>query len=175
MQYILDLPSIKVRHKLAQAKMLLDVMGNESHPLHQAVKEEKGKRMKRGKSWMAEAENTLREICQLENINSGQEWKEVPPDRRKLTTVIVTMGREQRETADVITDNAIRELIDEHTKPTDPIIFTDGSVKRDKQSAWGFVVFVDNNVALATLRRWCSCQRDWNVLVAEVWCADAQQ
>ena len=62
MRYLLDLSSMGTRHKLAQAKMYLKVMQNERHPLHQDLSKEKGDRLRRGRSWMAEAEDSLRQI-----------------------------------------------------------------------------------------------------------------
>ena len=52
MCYLLDLPSMETRHKVEQVKAYLNGMQNPKNPLHDAVKEEKGCRLARGKSWM---------------------------------------------------------------------------------------------------------------------------
>ncbi|XP_012934560.1 uncharacterized protein LOC106011017 [Aplysia californica] len=62
MRYILDLASIGVRHKVAQAKLYLNVLGDPRHPLHDNLSSIKGNRVKRGSSWMAGAEDSLRKI-----------------------------------------------------------------------------------------------------------------
>ena len=50
MRYLLDLPSMETRHKVEQVKAYLNAMQNPKNPLHDAVKEEKGCRLARGKS-----------------------------------------------------------------------------------------------------------------------------
>ena len=46
MRYLLDLPYMETRHKVEEVK----AMQNPKNPLHDAVKEEKGCRLARGKS-----------------------------------------------------------------------------------------------------------------------------
>ena len=144
MRYLLDMSGMRVRHRVAQAKMFLRVMDNRSHPLHQAIEEEKGSRMKRGSSWMAEAETSLKKVCAIEDIILGKEWKDVGQDRRDLTKVMITMGRERREHAACTTEAMIRELVDASAEENDPVIYTDGSVVRGVRSGWGFVVYIGN-------------------------------
>ena len=146
MRYLLDLPTIKSRHKIAQVKMYLKVAEDETHPLHEVIREDKGNRLKRGKSWMAEAEDSLRNVCELEDIKTGKEWIRLGPDGHAVTKVVITMGREQREVADIATDQEILSLVNENSKPDDPVIYTDGSVKRGVKSGWGFIVLQRNKV-----------------------------
>ena len=47
--YLLDLPSMEARHQMEQIKAYLNAMQNPKNPLHDAVKEEKGCRLARGK------------------------------------------------------------------------------------------------------------------------------
>ncbi|XP_012940556.1 uncharacterized protein LOC106012357, partial [Aplysia californica] len=82
MRYILDLASIRVRHKVAQAKLYLNVLGDPRHPLHDNLGSIKGNRIKRGSSWMAEAEDSLRKVCGIDEICCGKEWFELSPDCR---------------------------------------------------------------------------------------------
>ena len=93
---------------------------------------------------MAEAEESLGKVCDIEDICSGREWFELSPDCRSLANIHITMGRERRECAAVINDTDIRQLIEEHSKPEDPVIYTDGSVRRGERSGWGFVVYSRN-------------------------------
>ena len=144
MRYLLDMSGMRVRHRIAQAKMFLRVMDNRSHPLHHAIEEEKGTRLKRGQSWMAEAEVSLKKVCAIDDIILGKEWKEVGQERGDLTKVMITMGRERRECAACTTEAMIRELVDASVEENDPVIYTDGSVQRGVRSGWGFVVYIGN-------------------------------
>ena len=146
MRYLLDLSSMKIRHKMAQARMYLKVAEDETHPLHLKIKDEKGSRLKRGKSWMAEAEDSLRKVCELDDLQTGKEWIKLTSGEQGLTRVIVTMGREQRDVADIVTEQEILSLINENSKPGDPVIYTDGSVRRGVKSGWGFIALQNNKV-----------------------------
>ena len=59
MRYPLDLTSVEARHKVEQTKAYLNAMQNRKNPLHDAVKEEKGCRLARGKSWMGQVEQSI--------------------------------------------------------------------------------------------------------------------
>ncbi|XP_035827213.1 chitotriosidase-1-like [Aplysia californica] len=60
--------SVENRHKLAQVRAYMRVAADKQHPLHKAIEAIKGNCLKRGASWMAEAENTIKEVCRLEDI-----------------------------------------------------------------------------------------------------------
>ncbi|RUS80085.1 hypothetical protein EGW08_012163 [Elysia chlorotica] len=146
MRFLLDLSSVRIRHKLAQAKTYLRVMENPHHPLYPSLLTQKGTRIKRGKSWMAEAEDSIKLVCPIEDIIDGREWIKTGPEQTALTKVIITMGRDRRECAAAVTEQDIRQLIHDNSKRHDPIIYTDGSVKRGIQSGWGFVCYSENRV-----------------------------
>ena len=59
MRYLLDLLSMETRHKVEQVKECLNAMQNLKDPLHDAIKEEKVCRLARGKSWMAQTEQSI--------------------------------------------------------------------------------------------------------------------
>ena len=120
-----------------------------THLLHTALQEEKGKRIRRGRSWMAEAEDTLKTVCKLEEVNNGEEWQLLDKERLELTKVVRTMGRERREFAPSVNDAEIRQIIQENASPADPVIYTDGSVKAGSKSGWSFVVYNDDKIAHA--------------------------
>ena len=143
MRYLLDLTSIRVRHRLAQVKMYLNVVGDPDHPLHENVGTVKGSRIKRGRSWMAEAEESLSLVCDPESIKGGKEWVELGSGCKDLTKVRITMGRERRECAATVNEMEIRQLIEDNSRPADPVIYTDGSVRRGERSGWGFVAYID--------------------------------
>ena len=94
LRHILGLPSIQARHKLAQAKMYLKVMEMEGHPLHPVMKQDRGTRIKRGQSWMAQAEKSIKKVCDLDDINVGREWIQVAQgDAYDLTRVIIDVKK----------------------------------------------------------------------------------
>ena len=43
-------------------------------------------------------------------------------------------------------DTEVRQLIDENSRPSDTIVYTDGSVKRSVKSGWGFAAFRDGRI-----------------------------
>ena len=56
------LPSMETRHKVEQVKVYLNAMQNPKNPLHDVVLEEKGCRQARGKSWMGQAEDSIKHV-----------------------------------------------------------------------------------------------------------------
>ena len=127
--------------------MYLAVMHKKDHPLHNALQHTKGNRIKRGKSWMAEAEDSLRKVCNPEDLCLGSEWIKVSSESDNLIKVVITMGRERREFADAVNECDIQSIIWECSRPGDPIIYTDGSVRLAlRHSAWGFVAYINNKI-----------------------------
>ena len=141
MRYILDLPPMKTRQTVEQVKAYLKAAENPNNPLHGAVKEPKGDRLKRGKSWMGQAEDTISQVCQLSDLRDTKEWENQPRQLRRFYQVVASdhLGRHCRDWASGSTDAEIRIIIEENTKPDDLIIYTDGSVCREKgKSGWAF-------------------------------------
>ena len=60
--YLLDLPAMETRHKVEQVNAYLSAMQNLKNPLHDAVKEDKGCRLARGKSWVGQAEQSIQHM-----------------------------------------------------------------------------------------------------------------
>ena len=75
MLYLLDLPSMEARHKVEQVKAYVDAMQNPKNPLHDVVKEEKGCRLARGKSWMGQAGKSIQHVCGLAEFKQVRDWK----------------------------------------------------------------------------------------------------
>ena len=61
MRYVLGLPAMKERHKLAQVKAYLKVCADTKHPLHDKIGRETKTRLKRGTDWMTQAVQTIEE------------------------------------------------------------------------------------------------------------------
>ena len=68
MRFMLNLPSMQIRQKVQQVKTYFSAVGNPHNPLHQAVKDTKGCRLGRGKSWMGQAEDSILQVCQLTEL-----------------------------------------------------------------------------------------------------------
>ena len=73
-EYLLDLPLIKSRHKMEQVEWYLRAMQNPNNALH-AVKEEKGSRLARGKSWMGQAEQSIQQMYGLTELKHVRNWE----------------------------------------------------------------------------------------------------
>ncbi|BFZ22749.1 hypothetical protein BsWGS_25788 [Bradybaena similaris] len=145
MRYMLALTSMKTRHAHAQVKAMLNVASKTNHPLAASLHTQKGNRIKRGKSWMARAEETLQTVCKVSDIPIGDEWV-ISPDKHKFNSVVIRLGRECRNWAKGATTLEIQDIIDQTALPRDYVIYTDGSVCRGKRSGWGFVAYKEGRV-----------------------------
>ena len=67
-----------LRHKMDQVKAWLNAMQNPKNLLHDAVKEEKGRRLSRGKSWMSPAEQSVKHVCGFAVLKQVRDWKNRP-------------------------------------------------------------------------------------------------
>ena len=146
MRHLLDLPTMPNRHKLAQIKAYLRVTADVEHPLHQKIGNQVRQRIKRGSSWMVQAERTLETCCRIEDIRRGCDWIRPERDMNNFMKVIATLGRECREWPINATNAEIETIIEEKTRPGDAVIFTDGSVSRGQRSGWAFSARVDGRV-----------------------------
>ena len=66
------------RQKVEQVKAYLSEMQNQKNPLHDAVKEEKGCRQARSKSWMGQAEQSVQDVCSLAELKQVRDWEKRP-------------------------------------------------------------------------------------------------
>ena len=69
---------METRHKVEQVKAYLNAMQNPKNPFHDAVKEEKGCRLARGKSWMDQAEQSIQHVCGLTELKQVRDWEKHP-------------------------------------------------------------------------------------------------
>ena len=53
-------------------------MHNPKNPLHDAVKEEKGCRVARGKSWVGQAEQSILHVVGLAELKQVRDWEKRP-------------------------------------------------------------------------------------------------
>ena len=73
MRFILDLPPLQTTKKVEQVKAYFSAVGNHHNPLHEAVKDTKGCRLGRNKSWMGQAEDSVLQVCQLTELKQTKE------------------------------------------------------------------------------------------------------
>ena len=73
MKFMLNLPSLQTTKKVEQVKAYFSAVGNPHNPLHEAVKDTKGYRLGRGKSWMGQAEDSVLQVCQLTELKQTKE------------------------------------------------------------------------------------------------------
>ena len=144
MRYLLDLPSMETRHKVEQVKAYLNAMQNPKNPLHDAVKEEKGCRLARGKSWMGQAEQSIQRVCSLTELKQVRDWEKHPLEFKPYYKTLLSenLGTHCREWPAGKTNAEVQMLVEANSKPHDLVIYTDGSVTRDR-SGWGFTVKQD--------------------------------
>ena len=73
MRYVLGLPAMKERHKLAQIKAYLKVCADTKHPLHDKIGRETNTKLKQGTDWMTQAVQTIEECgLTVDAIRRGQ-------------------------------------------------------------------------------------------------------
>ena len=58
--------------------MYFSAVENPYNPLHEAVKDTKGCRLGRGKSWMGQTEESILQVGQLAELKQTKEWERYP-------------------------------------------------------------------------------------------------
>jgi hypothetical protein len=122
MRYMLGLLLIKSRHSLSQAKAYMRVTSDKRHPLHKNIADIKGRRIKRGMSWMAQALRTIEQVAKVETITRGEEWINIGKCMTTYQRVIITRGRECREWGNGKADLEIKQLIEDNARDDDAIV-----------------------------------------------------
>ena len=103
MRYMLDVPSVSDQYKVAQIKEYLRAAETPKNPLHVASKAPKGDRLQRGKFWMGQAEDSIKQVCELSKLKRVQEWTEIP---RKPS---ISVRSTSQNTWAGIVENGLRE------------------------------------------------------------------
>ena len=73
LRFMLDLPPMQTRQKVEQVKAYFSAVENPHNPLHEVVKDPKGCRPGRGKSWMGPAEESRLQVCQRTELKQTKE------------------------------------------------------------------------------------------------------
>ena len=137
MRFLLDLPTISHRIETWRVRSFLKINANKDHPLHEELSKEKGCRLKRGRSWLSQAESTLRNICEPSGIEPGEEWIAVPPQFQTAFTVITSIKKNCEQTPSPV-NAEVESLLNDNANETDAVVYTDGSVIRQQRCAWAF-------------------------------------
>ena len=122
-----------------EVKAYLNTIQNPKNPLHDAVKEEKGCRLARGKSWMGQAEQSTQLVCILAERKQVRDWENVHLSSSPTTRLLLeNLGTHCCEwTAE--NTNAEHMFVEVNSKLHDIMTYADSSVTRDR-SGWGFAV-----------------------------------
>ena len=133
-RYLLDLPSIETRHKVEQVKAYLNEMQDPKNPLHDAVKEEKGCRLARGKSWMGQAEQSIQHVCGLAELKQVRDREKRPVEFKPYYKTLLSgnLGTHCRERPTAKTNAEVQILVEANSKPHDIVIYTHGSVTKGR-------------------------------------------
>ena len=78
MRFMLDFLPIQTRHQVEQVKAYFSAIENSHNPLHVDVKDTKGCRLGRGKSWMDQAEDSILQVSLLTELKQTKEWERYP-------------------------------------------------------------------------------------------------
>ena len=129
------------RHKVEQVKAYLNKIQNPKNPLHDAVKEEKGCRLARGKSQMGQAVQSIQHVRSLAELKQVRDWEKRPVEFKPYYKTLLSenLGTHCSEWPARKTNAEVQMLFEANNKPHDIVIYTDGSTTRDR-SGWGFTV-----------------------------------
>ena len=129
---------METRPKVEQVKAHLNVMHNPKNALHDAVKEEKGCRLARGKSWMGQAEQSIQHVCGLAELKQVSDWEKRPVEFKPYYKTLLSenLGTHCRERPAVKPNAEVQILVEANSKPHGIVVYTDGSVTKDGQARW---------------------------------------
>ena len=112
-------------------------MQNPKNPLHYAVKEEKGCRLARGKSWIGQAEQSVQHVCSLAELKQIRDWKKRPVEFKPYYKTLLSenLGTHCREWPARKASAEVQMLVEANSKPHDIVIYTNSSVTKDLRSS----------------------------------------
>ena len=90
---------MQTRQKVEQVKAYFSAVENPHNPLHEAVKDTKGCKLGRGKSWMGQAEDSVLQVCRLTELKQTNEWERYSNRFRRLYETLLpeNLGKHRRE------------------------------------------------------------------------------
>ena len=78
MKFMLNLPSLQTTKKVEKIKAYFSAVGNPHNPLHEAVKDTKGCRLGRGKSWNGSSRGLSTAAMPADRTQANQGAGKVP-------------------------------------------------------------------------------------------------
>ena len=116
---------MEARHKVEQVKAYLKAMINPKNLLNDAVKEEKGCRLAKGKSWMGQAEQSIQRMCGLAEIKEVWDWEKRPVEFKPYYKTLLSenLGTHCREWPAEKANAAVQMLFEANSKPHDIVIY----------------------------------------------------
>ena len=94
-RFMLDLPLTQTENGAGQR--YFGAVENRHNPLHEAVKDTKGCRLGRGKSWMGQAEDSILQVWQLTELKQTKERERYLTDSGRLVSRDTPTRTEIRE------------------------------------------------------------------------------
>ena len=95
---------------------------------------------------MTPATNTLSQCCDVDAMCRGKVWC---PVQRRYTKAVSTLGRDCKDCIEWpvgATNTEIPTLLEEHSRPGEVVMYTDGLVKRGVKSDWAHSAKIDGVV-----------------------------
>ena len=98
-------------------------MQNPRSPLHDAVKEEKGCSLARGRSWMGQAEQSI-SACMRPHSAQARDWEKRPFEFKPFYETLLSenLGTHCREWPTRKVDAEVEILVEANSKPHDTVI-----------------------------------------------------
>ena len=90
---------------------------------------------------MGQAEQSIQHVCGLAELKQVRDWEKRPVEFKPYFKTLLSenLGTHCRERPDGKTNAEVQMLVEANNKPHDIVIYTDGSVTKDR-SGWGFTV-----------------------------------
>ena len=90
---------------------------------------------------MGQAEQSIQRVCCLTELKQVKDWERRPVEFKPYYRTLLSenLGTHCREWPAVKANAEVQMLVEASSKPHDIVIYTDGSVTRDR-SGWGFTV-----------------------------------
>ena len=123
MRFMLDLPPVQTRQKVKQVKAYFSAVENPQIPFHEALKDTKGCRLGRGKSWMGQIEDSILQVCQARELKQTKEWERYPKGNTSARTLGTALPKKDSR------QNGVRYQAS-HSRKQQIVVYTDGSVTK---------------------------------------------
>ena len=106
---------------------------------------------------MGQADHSIQHVCSLAELNQVRDWEKRPVEFKAYYKTLLSenLGKHCREWPAGKVNAEVQMLVGGNSKPHDIVIYTGGSVTRDR-SGWGFTV---KQGGRAARRQWIPVSR----------------